>query len=607
MSNFSRIPRGRDGQRPSDRSLDGLARRPALRWAALAVLLVVLVFGAWLGVSAFQARSNLERARESAKHVKDALFDGDSNGASQWAQTAVTQAESARSAAHSTPWTMAAAVPFLGSPFRTGQQMTDVVVGLAADVLQPAAEAGVGLSPAKLYSNGRVDVQLLREQGSQLRTLSDNAGRLETQAAAISEPAFLSPIRNARTQLQDQTAATAALLRNSALAADVAPAMMGADGPRSYLMAFQTNAEARGTGGLLGGFGILRFDNGKPTVDTLAPNTELQGATAAVDLGPEFAEQYGFTNPFTDFRNSNISSHFPYAAQIWKSMWEREAGQRVDGVIAIDPVALSYILAAEGPVKLPDGEIVTEDNVVELTESTAYAKFPTDQMARKRYLQDIANAVVKETTGQVKSPGKMLDALGRGASERRISVWSSFPAEQKVLEDTPLGHAIPDDPAPYAEVVINNLGGNKMDYYLRREIEYAADGCTGDMRNSTISVKLTNTANAGELPEYITGTAGLAPGIPLKLPPGSMVTSVRVLTTAGARLTAVTSDGQRISAIFHSERGHPTYEVQVVIPPGQSGELSFQLSEPTSAGEPRVPVQPLIDEVNPVVTVPTCS
>ena len=51
-------------------------------------------------------------------------------------------------------------------------------------------------------------------------------------------------------------------------------------------MAFQTNAEARGTGGLLGGFGILRFDDGKPTIDTLGPNTELNKPYTAIDLGP---------------------------------------------------------------------------------------------------------------------------------------------------------------------------------------------------------------------------------------------------------------------------------------------------------------------------------
>ncbi len=578
-----------------------------LRWIALTIVLVVVLFGGWLAIQALSAKSHLEQVRSSAQQLKEALVKGDTAAATEWADKAVDQSRSAQNSTHSGAWRLAASVPLLGGPFKSAQQMSDVVANLTSDVLRPTAEAGVGLSPGKLYSNGRIDVQLLRQQEPQLRTLSENANRINAQAAAIPSASLVPPIQNARAQLQEQTAGMAGLLRDSALAAQVAPAMMGADGPRAYLMAFQTNAEARGTGGLLGGFGILRFDNGKPSVDTLAPNTELVGASAKVDLGQEYADQYGFTNPYTDFRNSNLSSHFPYAAQIWKSMWERQAGQKVDGVIGIDPVALSYVLAAEGSVTLADGQVVTADNVVELTESTAYVRFPTDQVARKKYLQDIANAVVKKTTGQVKSPGKLLQALGRAAGERRISIWSANPAEQSVLEQTPLAHVIPDDPAPYAEVIINNLGGNKMDYYLKREIEYAADGCNGDMRNSTITVRLTNTASDQKLPDYVGGTLGLNPNIPIKVPPGTMVTSVRVLATEGARLTAVTSNGKKISAVIHSERGHPSYEVQVAIPPGQSGELSFQLSEPTAPGEARVPVQPLIDEVTPVVSVPTCS
>jgi hypothetical protein len=372
-------------------------------------------------------------------------------------------------------------------------------------------------------------------------------------------------------------------------------------------MGFQTNAEARGTGGLLGGFGILRFDNGKPTVDTLAPNTELAGASAAIDLGPEFNAQYGFTNPYTDFRNSNLSSHFPYAAQIWKSMWERDSGQKADGVIAIDPVALSYILGALGPVTLPDGELITEDNVVELTESTAYIRFPNDQPARKRYLQNIANEVVKKLTGRIESPRKMLDALGRAVSERRIAVWSAIPEDQKVLEGTSLAYAIPDDPAPYAEVVINNLAGNKMDYYLKREIDYSADGCDGDTRNSTVTVRLTNTAPDKPLPDYVGGTLGLDPKLGLRVPSETMVTSIRLIATAGAKLLGVTSGDKSVPAIAHQERGHPTFEVQVAIPPGQSGDLVFRLSEPTSPGAPRVPVQPLVDAVAPRVSVPECA
>ena len=600
MSIFSR--------KSSDHDPDGRFsedRRP-LRWIALALLGLFVVLGAWLGFQALSAKSSLERARDSATQVKDALIDGKTDEAAQKAETALAQAQSARSTMHSGLWNVAAGLPLVGGPFKTGQQISDVVVGLSSDILQPAADAGIGLSPSKLFQDGRVDVQLLRQQEPELIKLSDSAARLNEQAAAIKPAGFVAPLDNARAQLQNQTSEIASLLENTTLAARIGPSMMGADGPRTYLLAFQTNAEARGTGGLLGGVGVLRFDNGKPTVEKLASNAELYTATAAVDLGPEFNQLYGASRPFTDVRNSNQSAHFPYAAQIWKSMWERETGEKVDGVIGTDPVALSYILGAVGPVTLADGQEVTQDNVVELTMSTAYRKFPTDQNARKEYLQNIANAVVNKITGQVKSPGKLLDAFGRAAGERRIMVWSAFPADQEVLEQTTLGHTIPGGAAPYVQVVVNNFGGNKMDYYLEREIEYVADGCSGDVRNSTVTVRLTNTRKDATS-DWAGVSQGLPAGLPIKVLPSSMVSSVKVLATEGATLTSVTSNGEKIVPNKEAvERGHPSFEVQVLIPPGQSGELSFQLEEPTAVGEARVPVQPLIDNVAPRVSVPTC-
>jgi hypothetical protein len=602
--------------------LRDLAQRPEALWAGLAVLLLFVLFAGWLGYGAMQAKSSLEQSRNYAQQAKDALLSGKADDGTRFAENAEFFARQARSSTHSLPWNIAAAVPWLGSPFKSGQQISDVVVGLTADVLKPAAKAGVGISPDTLFADGRVNLQLLREKEPALAALSADATRLDTQAAAITKPAFISALSDARTQLQDQTSDIAGLFRNTALAARLAPSMMGADGPRTYLMGFQTPAEARGTGGLLGGFGVLRFDNGKPTVDTLGTNTELTGATSTVDLGQEFNEQYGYTNPYTDYRNSNISAHFPYAAQIWKSMWEQKTGSKADGVIALDPIALSYLLGATGPITMPDGEIVDEDNVVELTMSTTYLRFPnqSDQAARKQYLQTIAKLVAEKLTGKIQSPRAVLDAIGRAASERRIAVWSSVPADQKILEQTPLAYAIPEDSAPYAEVVVNNLAGNKMDYYLKREIEYAADNCDGEARNATITVRLTNAATPDmKLPGYVSGAEGIREGPMAKwnddlsrwesriqAPDGSMVTSVRLVATKGAVLNAVTSGDKAVPAIVRTERGHPTFEVQVVIPPGQSGELVFRLTEPTAPGVPRVPVQPLIDTVTPRVSVPAC-
>lgn len=593
-----------------------------LRWALLAFAVIFTAFLCWLGFQVWNVKSQLEQARSYAQQTKDALLGGRNDEATRWAENAQFNARQAQAAAHSLPFNMFASVPVIGSPLKTTQQISDVVVGLASDVLLPATKVGAGISPDKLVEGARINLDLLRQQQPQLSELAEAARKLDTQSQTIARPAYLSLIGNARSQLQDQTAKLSSLLTGSAIAAQLAPSMLGAEGPRTYLIGFQTPAEARGTGGLLGGFGILRFDNGLPTVDSLGSNTELSGGCteyrgyncvatipgATVDLGPEFEKVYGWTNPLGDFRNSNLSPHFPYAAQIWKSMREVLSGKTVDGVIALDPVALSYLLRATGPVTLGDGEVINADNVVELTMSTAYVRFSSDNAARKKYLLDIANAVVEKMTGSIESPREILDALGKAAAEGRISVWSAFPADQKLLEETPLAHIVPDDVAPYAQVVINNLAGNKMDYYLKREIEYAADDCDGAMRNSTITVRLSNTAPPDNaLPDNVAGLVGLQPNVPIKAPRGTMVSSVRVLATKGARLLSVTSDDKRTVAVPNVENGRPSFEVQVAIPPSQSGELTFRLSEPTSPGEPRVPVQPLTDTVTPKVAVPTCS
>jgi hypothetical protein len=63
--------------------------------------------------------------------------------------------------------------------------------------------------------------------------------------------------------------------------------------------------------------------------------------------------------------------------------------------------------------------------------------------------------------------------------------------------------------------------------------------------------------------------------------------------------------GQKLSDPRYADL--PTFEIQVAIPPGTSGELAFHLSEPTSPGVPRVPIQPLVDSVTPAVTVPVCT
>ncbi|MDV7243734.1 MULTISPECIES: DUF4012 domain-containing protein [Rhodococcus] len=608
------IPDPQDATRPADaprrvrkrttvRSKAYKRRRRIIAGGSIAAL-VVVAFGAWLGYTAREAQANLTEARQHAQLAKDALLDGNPVDAERSSADADKYASRAFDNTHSIPWSIAAAVPWLGSPFETSQQISAVVKGLTSEVLTPAVAAGTSLAPNELIAaGGKVNLQPLRDAAPVLGETADAAEQLDIEAQNISEPAYLDAVIDARTQLQVQTEELAKLLGNTAIAAEIAPGMLGADGPRSYFMAFQTNAEARGTGGLLGGYGVVRANDGVARVDSLGRNSDLPMNSQPLDLGPEFAAQYGRSRPTTDSRNSNLSSHFPYAAQIWKSLWAQESGEQVDGAIATDPVALSYVLGAIGPVTMPDGEVINADNVVELTESTSYVRFANDNNARKQYLQTVAARVIDKMTGQITSPQKLLDALGRGVNERRIAVWSAHADEQAVLADTPLGHTVPEDPAPFAGVVINNQAGGKLDYYLTREIDYTAESCEGDTRRSTVTVRLTNTVPSADFPDYVAGTFINT----LNVPKGTNVSALSLLATQGAQLRNVTIDGKPTMFLTGKELGHPVFDTLVPIRLGATTEVKYELTEPIVPGEARVPVQPLVDDPAVTVNVPVCG
>ncbi|MEI6502563.1 MAG: hypothetical protein WCP21_16260, partial [Armatimonadota bacterium] len=119
---------------PFDDRPDGLRSRlaglpPSVKWGALLAALVAVIFVGWLGFQGLAAKSNLEKARDSAEQAKDALLGGKSEDATRFAENAQFHARQAQAATHSVPWNIAAAVPFLGSPLKTTQQISDVVVG----------------------------------------------------------------------------------------------------------------------------------------------------------------------------------------------------------------------------------------------------------------------------------------------------------------------------------------------------------------------------------------------------------------------------------------------------------------------------------------------
>ena len=138
------------------------------------------------------------------------------------------------------------------------------------------------------------------------------------------------------------------------------PTLAGDDGAKRYLISFQNSAEARGTGGILGAYALIELDKGNLKILQTGSNAALYGISLKeipVAVPAEFLRLYG-KNPAI-LQNSNLSPHFPYGAQIWMGLWKKKYGEQLDGVIAVDPTALSYILRSTGEIRLQSGEKIT--------------------------------------------------------------------------------------------------------------------------------------------------------------------------------------------------------------------------------------------------------
>ncbi|MGI5156861.1 DUF4012 domain-containing protein [Microbispora sp. CA-102843] len=559
----------------------------------------LVLAGGWAAHLGLSVRDHLEATRAALLRLRPGDIGSARSAAAALAEARGHAAE-ARRLTGGAYWALLTHLPVVGDGAATTRGLAASVADIT-DVLSRVERATAPFLSASAKAQG--DLRgALAALDAMAPVLRDGAVRVEAARSRVAgTPAStgLAALDGARYTLLREAARLRGFLSRGADAAALLPPMLGRDGPRRYFLAFETNAEARGTGGLVGAFGILKADHGRLSVARLSANSGLAASAESVaDPGSRFVSRYG-RGATTTLSVSNLSPHFPYAAATWTGLWRHQTGQELDGAIATDPVGLSYILGAIGPVKLPGGETVTAGNVVDLTERTAYARYQ-DPAERKRYLVRIAGAVSEALSGALDRPARLLPAFARMVNERRLTVWSRAEDEQRRIAATPLGGVLPERREPYAGLVVNNSAGTKLDYYLDRSVTYELGPCRPDgLRTSRVRIRLTNDVPHGRLPSYVT-TRLDAPGRPPAA--GSNLLWVSLYAAVGAKATAVRLDGRPISYYAETERSHPVYSKVLEFAPGQSRTLEFDLLEPYSAAAPVVPVQPLVRPQRTLVT-----
>jgi hypothetical protein len=435
--------------------------------------------------------------------------------------------------------------------------------------------------------------------------VSQSSDRLNGIATDELVPQLSGPLIKAREQLGSLRGG----LNAAANAAEIAPDMLGANSTRQYLLLIQNNSESRATGGIPGALAVLTMDKGRLSLGDQTSAAALGVMTPTLPV--DFEQQQIYSARIGKFmQDVNLTPDFPTAASTAQAMWERKTGQRLDGVISLDPVALSYVLSATGPVHMTDKELLaltdtalptqlTGKNVVKTLLSDVYGKIDRPE------LQDAYFAGVAQETFSALSTGKgdaaaLIEGITRGASDGRILVWSREASEQAVIAQYPISGSIAGpalSPAGFG-VYFNDGTGAKMDYHVKRTVQLVQE-CTGDDYGQVkVRITSTNTAPADaatSLPAYVTG------GGVFGVPPGTVQTNVIAYGPVQANVETAHVDGKKVSFAANRHANRPVGTVTVTLAPGQSSTVDVTFGKIVQHTEPDLVVTPTVQAIKEVV------
>jgi hypothetical protein len=364
------------------------------------------------------------------------------------------------------PWfdRQVAAVRDLRHAGEDGTDLAIDLIPLLQNLHSGAASGGSGVIK-ELASLGNT------EHAAISRALADLAA-LDSAVSAVPSGSLFGPIDHLRSAAQQAQQRLDGPVRAGLTIVQALPNIVGT-GTHRYLILLTNPGEERGGGGFIGAVGVVMFQDGQLASSDFMPS-DFSDALVTNIPAPAPIEQITGTNLI--LADSSWSPNFPTSAALAAEFYSRATGQSVDGVMNVDPVALSYVLQVVGSVQVPPyPQVVGPANtLLELNYIINHAR-PGDP--GKAYLAPFGHAMVDAA---FKTPrGKwvaLATALERGASEKHIVLnFNDAQLEQLVTNAGIGGVLLAHPPGDAVLVADSNLSGTKGDLFVTRRYDLVAN------------------------------------------------------------------------------------------------------------------------------------
>lgn len=537
-----------------------------MRGSRLAVtgILALAVGGAVIGLQARGAVAELERDLDTARSLLVRAGRPQAGTPARrvaLARRAEAHVLAARQRLDAWPLRLLVAVPMLGRDVRAAATVTDAALRTA----RAAERVATALGSAERRPGARsisAAAEALLDLGMVLDASAERVERARTLFAGRARSRFLADVRSAE---------RASLRAGRGLR--VVAGLYGPRGSRRYFLAFQNPGELRGTGGLIGEYGILEASPTGPLVREVRPREELQRRLRQPAPPPSgLPGRYHRLGVTRDWRAVNIPPDLPTVGRMIVALYRASGGERLDGAILLDPLALARILRVTGPIKV-EGVRLGPTTLVNATMLDAYVRYGRDSVGRRRYLGLVGlRAAAAARRALSARPEALFRALADAAQYRHLAMYASDPAIEDILLSLGVGGSANAPPVgDYLMPVGVNAAGNKVDTFLQRDLRYVVRLQPDGGARVRAAITLHNGAPERGLPRYVLGPFDRR----FRSGENRILQSLYVANSYG--FTRAARDGRRVRAGADQEFRSLALTQVVSIPAGRSTTISYDL------------------------------
>jgi hypothetical protein len=269
------------------------------------------------------------------------------------------------------------------------------------------------------------------------------------------------------------------LLQAGLAAATIAPDLLGAEEPRTYLVLALNEDELRPSGGFISGVGEVWVKAGQVVTMTFRDSYAVDDFGEPYPAAPEPMRRYMGIELWV-FRDSNWSPHFPTAARQAISLYRPGHTVSVDGVIALDQRAMQEVVGAIGPLRIEGQEEAVSGDTIMAYIRRAWT--PEDGSTggewwqrRKSFMGPIADAAWERVRGgQIDWVG-LARTLLRLLEEKHLLIYLEHPQAAALLAEQGWDGAMPSGTQDFLMVLDTNMGYNKTNRRVQETISYQVD------------------------------------------------------------------------------------------------------------------------------------